>query len=550
MNEHRASQNKSLASGTMRSADPKDSGAPLRTGPVATGDVVNGRYLVLREIGIGGAGIVYAARNIELDEQVALKFLRPEAMAEPGIVARFAREAKAAVSIKSEYVATVHDVGMTPDGLPFLVMEHLEGRDLAYVIADRKTLPVREAAEYTLQICEALAIAHSKDIIHRDIKPENLMLTERASGMHIIKVLDFGISKAALTGQMFGENLPLVTTSNLMGTPLYMSPEQVRCQESIDERSDIWSLGVVLYEMVTGASPFPGATVPEICSAILEREPITIERFRTDLPDGLAEVIYRCLCKSADERYPNIAELAMAILPFAPSRARLCVERSISVLAAAGLIGDHVRLESWGPPARPSGTTLISEVPRSAPLPKLPDSSRRAFELGVSAPPAMVLSGAPEPLTPPKRPLRQYAFAALTLACIGAGVVASMPMRATSSPHERVSEVPAEAIPSFPATAQPDKSRAPLGLVAEAPPKPLATVARLPSRAVQTAQVAPAAHPAGAPASGNKGARGPVPANKPSAAHNASSGHDPQVAPTTPTAVSPKAKSNEPDLGY
>src|SRR5262249_22990823 len=156
------------------------------------------------------------------------------------LVARFAREARAAVRIKSEYIARVLDVGTMPDGAPFIVMEHLDGMDLGEVLSTHGTLPTRQAAEFVLQACEALSVAHANGIIHRDIKPENLFVTKRTNGMDIIKVLDFGISKAALTGKGFAADLPLVKTLVLMGTPLYMSPEQIRASANIDYRTDVW----------------------------------------------------------------------------------------------------------------------------------------------------------------------------------------------------------------------------------------------------------------------------------------------------------------------
>ena len=212
--------------------------APVSVG-VGTGAVLDGKYLVGEIIGSGAFGIVYEGKNLELDEKVALKVMRPEVATDKGMVGRFAREAKSAASIKSEYAASVFDVG-SKDGVPYIVMEYLEGKSLGQVVEESGPFPARTAVEYALQVCEALAVAHSKGIIHRDIKPENLLLTERSGGMQLVKVLDFGISKAALTGSIFGSELPIVKTMNLMGTPLYMSPEQVRCSDHVDVRSDIW----------------------------------------------------------------------------------------------------------------------------------------------------------------------------------------------------------------------------------------------------------------------------------------------------------------------
>jgi serine/threonine-protein kinase len=352
-----------VASGVITSkAEPM----PQETG-IQTGTVLEGKYLVGRVVGTGAVGIVYEAKNVELDETVAIKCLRPEMMAEPSIVGRFAREAKASAGLKSEYVATVFDVGTTPTGAPYIVMEYLDGKDLGTVVAEGGSIGPRTAVEYALHVCEALAVAHAKGIVHRDIKPENLHLTERAGGIKIVKVLDFGISKAALTGSIFKNAVPLVKTVNLMGTPLYMSPEQVRVTDSVDVRSDIWSLGMVIYEMLTGQTAFDGQSITEICAQILEATPRPIEMYRNDLPSGLVEVIHRCLTKDVNKRYQNVAELALALMPFGPKRTRLNVERAVAVLQAAGHLSASVTVNSTMPPSPTD--FLYTPIPGSGRLP-------------------------------------------------------------------------------------------------------------------------------------------------------------------------------------
>lgn len=345
---------------------------PIGEAPsIIPGAVVNGKYLVGPLLGEGGVGLVYEAQNLELDEKVALKCLRPQMLVDTAMVARFAREAKAAASIKSEYVATVHDVGTMADGAPYMVMEFLDGKDLGAVIHEQGVLSSRTACEYALQACEALAVAHARGIVHRDIKPENLMLTERAGGMRIVKVLDFGISKTALTGSIFGTDLPSVKTVNLMGTPLYMSPEQMRCTDNVDARSDIWSLGMVLYELLTGTTAFAATTITELCAAILETSPHRIEAHRPDLPPGLVHVIHRCLEKDPAHRYQNVAELALALMPFGPKRARLNVERSIAVLQGAGIIDERMHVLSTMPPSDNAHTDSMPAVPGAPRLPNV-----------------------------------------------------------------------------------------------------------------------------------------------------------------------------------
>jgi serine/threonine-protein kinase len=312
-------------------------------------------------------GVVAAAQNLELDERVALKFLRPEMLAQPDVVARFKREAKAACSIKSEHVCPVFDVGTTSDGQPYLVMEFLEGRNLDAIVREAGHLGYREATEYVMQACEALAVAHARGIVHRDVKPENLFLTKRA-GLNSVKVLDFGVSKTALTGSILGNAVPLVKTMNLMGSPCYMSPEQVRSADTVDARSDIWSLGIVLYEIVTGALPFAGSTITELCATILEMQPQPIATHRTDLPAAFSAVIDRCLEKDVTRRYQNVAELAIALMPFAPKRARISAERAAEALRSAGLLPESTAMlpTSAPPPPQPGDSASTVSVPRSS----------------------------------------------------------------------------------------------------------------------------------------------------------------------------------------
>ena len=327
-----------------------------------------GKYLVEEVIGEGGAGVVVAAHHLELDEKVALKFLRADMMHDPDVVARFAHEAKAAATIKCEYVARVFDVGVAPGGAPFFVMEHLEGHDLAVELLHRGSLPVRDAVECAMQVCEALAVAHAKGIIHRDIKPENLFLVDRGDAIPVIKVLDFGISKATLRGSIFGSSLPQLDKTRVLGTPFYMSPEQIRSTDSVDVRTDIWSLGMVLYELLTGQPGFVGDSISAVCETI-KNEPLPpLAGRRPDLHPGLVTVIERCLEKDADKRFPNVGELSLALLPFAPKRARLCAERACNALRAAGV---NTRVVSTVPPpsSQPAfDKKLIEHIRRAADL--------------------------------------------------------------------------------------------------------------------------------------------------------------------------------------
>ncbi len=285
--------------------------------------MVAGRYRVDRIVGQWGMGIVVAATHLKLGGQVALKFLLPD---EGGggrddlLAARFLREAQLAVRIRSEHVGRVLDVGTNESGDPYLVMELLDGEDLGAVLRRRGALPVVEAVDYVLQACEAIAEAHEHGIIHRDLKPANLFAVRGADGWPLIKVLDFGISKQPRTARgTTDESLPADT--DVLGSPLYMSPEQIENPRAVDARSDVWSLGAILYRMLTGRSPFQ-ADAGTTFTQILSRSPAPLRDLRPELPPGLDGLVMRCLERDLAQRVPSIETLAQGLLPFAPHRPR------------------------------------------------------------------------------------------------------------------------------------------------------------------------------------------------------------------------------------
>jgi len=344
--------------------------------PVVPGQILAGKFRIERVIGEGGMGIVAEATHLGLDERVALKFLRREVMKMPDVVARFDREARAAVKLKSEHVARVSDVGKTEDGIPYMVMELLRGKDLAQLVAERGPLPIPEAVEYIIQACEGVGEAHARGIVHRDIKPENLFVVQRNDQWSLVKVLDFGISKAVLVGPS-SVDLSSNATTSIMGSPYYMSPEQLRSTRTVDHRADVWSLGVVLFELLTGTTIFDEtAQFTELVAEILESPHRKLCVFRVDAPTALQGVIDRCLEKDRTRRFQNVAELAVALLPFAPRRARVTAERTTSITRAAGLITDpnfQVPPSNYPPPAPssdsyPSGIMSAPAMPVINPL--------------------------------------------------------------------------------------------------------------------------------------------------------------------------------------
>jgi serine/threonine-protein kinase len=274
-------------------------------------------------------GVVVAATHVHLDQRVALKFVQPAVSSNPHATERFLREARAAVRLKSQHVARVLDVGTLDNGTPYIVMEFLEGSDHGRVLANRGSLPVESAVDYVLQACEAVAEAHSLGIVHRDLKPQNLFLTQHIGGAPMIKVLDFGISKLTVPlGSSRSSRHALTQTASVMGSPLYMAPEQMRSSRTADPRADIWALGVVLYELLTGGVPFDADSMPELCLKVVEETARPIEELRPDVPPALRAVIARCLEKDPARRFSDAAALATALEPFANAASRPAADRA------------------------------------------------------------------------------------------------------------------------------------------------------------------------------------------------------------------------------
>jgi eukaryotic-like serine/threonine-protein kinase len=318
---------------TKAGAAVEHAGDPLRAAGLAEGQVLAGKYRVERVLGVGGVGIVVAARHLLLDQIVAIKFLLPAMASNVEAVARFEREARSAARIKGEHVARIFDVGETEGGAPFMVMELLEGGDLAQWLAQRGPLPIAHAVDFVLQACVAIAAAHSLGIVHRDLKPANLFCVPRSDGQLLVKVLDFGISKVVEYGAS-GSAVSVTRTSSVLGSPHYMSPEQAQGAKDVDTRTDIWALGVILHELLAGSVPFPGDAFGAIAVKISTHPAPALDGLRSDAPPELAEVVQKCLSKDRRDRFPNVAALARALAPFAPERALGLVDRIAGVRAA------------------------------------------------------------------------------------------------------------------------------------------------------------------------------------------------------------------------
>ncbi|MFO0613458.1 MAG: protein kinase [Polyangiaceae bacterium] len=281
--------------------------------PIKPGDVVLGKYRVERTLGEGGMGIVLAIRHAELDELFAMKLMKPGVAKQPGGVERFLREARAAAKLQSDHVARVYDVGRLDlvsggDGTPYMLMEHLSGCDLHTLLATHGRFSASEVAAFLLQAIDAITEAHALGIVHRDLKPENLFIARRPNGTTTLKVLDFGISK------IVRPDAPGTThTSNLVGSPYYMSPEQMRGSKDLDHRTDVWAMGVIAYELLTDRVPFPGESVTEVCASVLEGEPPPIQRLAPDVPDAFVQIVSRCLQRKPADRFQSSDDLAAAL---------------------------------------------------------------------------------------------------------------------------------------------------------------------------------------------------------------------------------------------
>jgi len=329
------------------------------------GTVLADKYRVERVIGRGGMGVVVAARHLRLEQTVAIKLLQTESIGDPVAVERFLREARAAAHIESEHVARVFDVGVLDPSVPYIVMEFLSGKDLS----DRETCATatpRDIVDWVMQACEAVAEAHAHGIVHRDLKPANLFLAKRLAGPPIVKVLDFGLAKAPPSDATEG---PAWQTQSfaVMGTPRYMSPEQMRSAKQVDERTDIWAMGAVLFEMLAGKPAFDAQSLAELCAMVAADPLPSLRALRPEVPEGLERVVRWCMEKRPEDRPRTMAVLAEALVPFGSEHAAASTERIRSVLGTST-------------PARPIPARLAE-----APMPRRPTARGRFVALLVTA---------------------------------------------------------------------------------------------------------------------------------------------------------------------
>ena len=417
----------------------------------APGEVLLGKYRVERVVGRGAMGVVVCAEHLVLKERVALKVMILDESLDSRFAARFQREAELMAKLRGEHAVRVHDVGRLAGGQPFIAMEYLDGRDLRGVVRDGP-LSVDAAVGLVLQACEGVAEAHARGIVHRDLKPTNLLLTTRSDGQALIKVLDYGVSKPPKSDDEISQ--VLTGNSSVLGSPRYMSPEQLRTPHDVDARADVWALASILQELITGRAPFDGPTTAALCAAIIDSPPTPLRRLKPDAPAELEDAILRALDKDREARTQSVAALAddLVVAVGSPAALRSTVLRIERILA-------------------PTSTAFTRTGPGS---PKRVRSSRdvsiAALVVGVCAavvggilltrspaphpvPAPSVASSAPSPASAPSDPPPSASASPPTIA---------------SSPPATVSIIPTRRVPGPAARRDPDVPQPP----PVAPPEP------------------------------------------------------------------------------
>jgi serine/threonine-protein kinase len=302
----------------MASPDPLPGAGP------ELGSVLDGKYRLARELASGAMGRLVEAEHLLLERPVAIKLVSstPDARSRR----RMMQEARAAQQLSSEHVVRVFDVGLVGDS-PYIVMELLVGSDLGMLVAERGPLPIMDAVDYVLQACVGMAEAHAAGIIHRDLKPSNLFLSRTAAGATLIKIVDFGISKVGEPARLEDATGERTADGSLLGSPYYMSPEQLRNPTRVDARTDVWALAVTLFQLLSGAYPFEGETVNEVSAAIFTEPPRDLGALRAEVPEELRKVIARALAKRPEERTASMVAFAAELAPFASDVGRMAAER-------------------------------------------------------------------------------------------------------------------------------------------------------------------------------------------------------------------------------
>jgi serine/threonine-protein kinase len=428
----RESVRQGFADALLRDSMPGSLPETRRANGVWPGEVLGGRYRIERILGRGGMGIVVAARDNQSGAQVAIKVVSHEAAQDREMVQRLRREARVMQQLRSAAIVRAHEV-VTDEALPFLVMEYLEGVDLEHHVLAHGRQPVMQVVSWGLTICEALGEAHSLGIIHRDLKLQNLFLARGPDGREHVKVLDFGIARGASGPESLRH--PLTSSQVILGTPHYMAPEQFHNPRDAEPRSDVWSLGVCLYRLLTAEYPFFGKSVAAVSNRILSEEPVPVLQRRPEMPPMLAQLVTRCLQKTASERPASMGHVAATL--------RMIATVSESPTTTPIRSPVHVALASAPvTPAHDEATLPAALDAPSLPLPNLapePDTqgargtevmvAHRGVHVAAAAAPVAGGLSRPPPQPPhvsAPRASRRLAWSLLALlvmiACFAAGV--------------------------------------------------------------------------------------------------------------------------------
>ncbi len=407
------------------------------------GQILNGKYRLLRLVGEGGMGAVYEAQHVDTGRRVAVKVIHRE-LINDAILTRFAREARAAGAIETQHIAEVIDAGKEAEtGTPYLVMEYLEGEDLQHLLERVGPLSPDLALRIAAQACVGLAKAHEASVVHRDIKPGNIFLARREEGEIVVKIVDFGIAKikAAQLGQ--GEGTGLTRTGTIVGTPLYMSPEQARGLRDIDHRTDVWSLGVVLYHALSGRPPHEEAqSFGDLIAAILGKPARPLQELAPWVPAGVAAIVQRAMASEPADRFPTMVAMHEAIKALLPGGA---------ALSQAMMVG-------LGEAERSVVATRLPAPPRAVEATLAPGTTVSALEAERTVLAAPLLAARPVP----PRSRRALALGLIGGALLlGVGGFALYRALGSTSPSERTAEpallasasAPSAATTSAPATA-------------------------------------------------------------------------------------------------
>ena len=352
------------------------------------GSTLDERYRIVRRIGVGGMGVVYEGMHLLIQRRVAIKMLHAEYTRNHEILVRFRREAIAATTIRHPHIVEVLDMGTSPDGAAYMVLEFLDGRDWADDIEKAGAQPLGKTVRILRQVCDGLQAAHDKNIVHRDLKPENIYLARHGSNDDHVKIVDFGISKMTDPPDAAPEpgkaQQALTKTGAAMGTPYAMAPEQMMGQKDVDHRADLWAIGVILFRALTASYPFDADTFPLLAVSVLTGEPQSLSKFRDDLPPEIQQIVTRLLEKDRALRFQSAREIRDALAPFESFEPQPAVAVSAAPLRSA--LGVAATMLHATPLARPEplapppaiGSTTVGhrvtppETPSIAPPPPAP----------------------------------------------------------------------------------------------------------------------------------------------------------------------------------